>query len=118
MRYTVTVERAAPAIQAAAASAVDAEQPKPPCIAGPGFASIRWHGEEFSFGGRLQRAVIACLWSAWQEGTPDVPEAVILREIDSDSAELRLLFRGHPCWGKLIQRSSLHGGPVGCYRLA
>lgn len=85
---------------------------------GPGFATIVWKdGRTYSFGGRLQRAAVAVLWLAYQEGTPDVPEGMILKEIESETQELRQLFRNHPAWGELIQRSSLHGGPVGCYRL-
>lgn len=83
----------------------------------PDFASVNWFGSLYCFGGAIQRRVIAALWAAWENGTPDMLERTVLQEAESDSANLRMLFRDSGAWGTLIQRSSLHGGPVGCYRL-
>jgi hypothetical protein len=114
--YLVRVTPHQSAAVAAAAAAATERQPAP-CQAGLGFASVIWHGERFEFGGRLQRAAVAALWAADEAGTPDVPEAMLLQEIESNSVELRQLFKGHAAWGTLIVRSSLYGGPIGCYRL-
>lgn len=80
------------------------------------FASVNWFGSLYCFT-PMQRRVVAVLWQAWENGTPDVAERTILEEAESDSGNLRMLFRECAGWGTMIQRSSYHGGPVGCFRL-
>lgn len=115
--YVVRVSPFQSVAAAAAGAVTEAEPSRAQYAPGPGFATLQWGDERYEFNGRLQRAALAVLYSAFEEGTLDVPEQLVMREIESDSSELRLLFRGHPAWGSLIQRSSLHGGPIGCFRL-
>lgn len=82
-----------------------------PCKAGPGFASVRWFGRVYTFT-RIQSAIIEKLWQAWQEGTPDVHQSLLLVDAESESKSLADTFRGHPAWGELIVSSA-----KGIYRL-
>jgi hypothetical protein len=107
-----------PSTAAIAAAAVESgRQGSPRASHSPDFASINWFGKPYGFT-PTQRRIVAVLWQAWEQGTPDVSEQTILREAESDSGGLRMLFRGSPAWDELIQRSSWHGGPAGCFRLA
>jgi hypothetical protein len=81
------------------------------------FASVNWFGTLFSFGGKMQRRVVAVLWEAWEKGAPDVSERSALARAESESHSLKDLFKNNRALGTLIQRSSPHGGPVGCFRL-
>jgi hypothetical protein len=97
-----------------------AEPPKPKGVdgaAGPGFASFRWGGRLWTFTPK-QRQVVSVLHQAYLDDTPDVPQAVLLSECESEGGHLRNLFSGHEAWGTLIVRSSAMGGPRDCYRLA
>ncbi len=75
---------------------------------------VYWPGlGVFTFSGK-QRQVIKALWTAWEDGSHDVPQAALLAAADSDSPRLRDLFSRHPAWGTLIVR----GGEPASYRLA
>lgn len=76
------------------------------------FASVVWFGTYYVFTASQAR-VVAELWAAWRNGTPDVRQDYLLEAAGSESRRLDNLFRGHPAWGAMIQR-----GPVrGVYRL-
>ena len=119
-RYFVEVEEIE-IEEAVAVATVASEQQSVPHTEKPAhsqdFASVNWFGELYGFT-RTQRRCVAVLWAAWENGTPDVSESVILSEADSDSGTLRALFFRSPAWGTLVIRSSSIGGPVGCFRLA
>lgn len=90
-----------------------------PCRHGPGFASVNWHGREFSFSGAKARAV-EILWEAWENGTPEVRQDHILDQVGSVMAEeddgrgrLADLFKGHDAWMALI----VPGKSRGSFRL-
>ncbi len=121
-RYIVQVEhdRTPPAVASAAAAAVQTKQEDAKqleAIHSPDWATVLWYGRRYNFPGKLQRAAIAILWNAWEQGYLDVLEQTVLREADSDSVNLKDLFRGNTAWGTLIQRSSAVGGPAGAVRL-
>ena len=74
------------------------------------FSAVYWPGAgTFHFYGEKQQAVVAALWAARVEGTLEVTQTLLLRAADSDGARLHDLFRGHPAWGKLIQRGHSPG---------
>lgn len=81
------------------------------CVAGPGFASIRWYGKQYTFAAAQSR-IVERLWHAWQAGTPDVHQSRLLEDTDSESQRLVDLFKGHPAWGTLIISTA-----KGVYRL-
>jgi len=59
------------------------------------FSAVYWPGlGTFYFQGEKQQAVLAALWTAWQDGTLEVTQTVLLRAADSDGARLHDLFRG------------------------
>lgn len=114
--YLVRVSPGVPqAVASAAATAVD-EFRTPKRDHSGEFATVNWYGETYRFSA-TQRAVVAVLWGAMDRGIYDVHQTTLLREADSNADDLRDLFRGHPAWKTMIQRSSLHGGQVGCFRL-
>lgn len=74
------------------------------------FSAVYWPGlGTFHFHGEKQQAVIAALWAAYEEGTLEVMQTLLLRAADSDGTRLHDLFRGHTAWGKLIQRGCSPG---------
>jgi hypothetical protein len=119
--YTVRVTPASlfppppPSVAAAAAAAIPPEKPR--ASHSCDFASVNWFGTSYAFT-PTQRRIVAVLWTAWEQGTPDVSQKAVLEEAMSDSTNLRELFRGHAAWKTMIQCSSVHGGPAGCFRLA
>lgn len=121
--YTVKVTPGIPAnVAAAAAAAVDETETggtpanRLRASHSPDFASVVWFGVPYSFT-PMQRSIVAVLWSAWEQGTPDVAEKTLLAEADSESPNVRVLMKDSKAWRTMIQRSSLHGGPPGCLRL-
>ena len=76
------------------------------------FASVNWYGTYYTFTA-AQARVVAALWEAWQNGTPDVRQETLLDEAGSESRKLANLFRDHPAWGVLI----VPGAARGLYRL-
>lgn len=79
----------------------------------PDFATVRWGGKLYSFAEK-QRAVVGMLWTAWRRGVPDVDQQTLLAEAESDSSQLRDLFRRHKAWNKMI----VPGQRGGTYRIA
>lgn len=77
------------------------------------YRSVRWDGTIYSFTPQ-QAAIVAILWAAWENGTPDVGQETLLQAIDSDSNRVQHLFRHHPAWEVVITR----GGTRGSFRLA
>jgi hypothetical protein len=75
--------------------------------------TLLWFGRRFTFT-RTQSPVIAMLLSAWEEGTRDVAQDVLLRAADSDSLRLEYLFRRNTAWGVIV----VAGDGAGMYRLA
>ena len=84
-----------------------------PCRHSVDFACVRWHGESYSFTA-TQAAIVRVLWSAWEEGCPEIRQETLLDQVGSESRNLSDLFKGHPAWGKLI----VGGGSKGAFRLA
>lgn len=80
---------------------------------GPGFASVLWDGASYAFS-PTQARVVAQLWEAWENGTPDVRQELLLSEAGSESDRLVDLFRDHEAWGKFI----VSGEAKGTFRLA
>ncbi|MCE9531292.1 MAG: hypothetical protein K8T89_09245 [Planctomycetes bacterium] len=81
------------------------------------FAAINWYGEIFTFTAR-QRAVVAGLWQAREEGTHFLSGTTLLKLAESNSRRVRDIFRDHPAWARLIVLGNTCGGGLGTYRLA
>lgn len=79
------------------------------------FRSVNWFGAEYSFT-VSQAKVVALLWDAWTNNTPDIGDETLLQAIDHEypPASLRNLFRAHSAWGTMI----VSGGSKGSHRLA
>ncbi len=75
--------------------------------------TLIWFGRRFTFT-RTQGPIVALLLSAWEEGTRDVSQDVLLRAAESDSLRLEFVFRRNPAWGLII----VQGDAPGMYRLA
>jgi 7-cyano-7-deazaguanine synthase in queuosine biosynthesis len=89
-----------------------AESPNGEFRAAPGFRSVWWRGEQFTFGSKQAQAV-ELLFEAHQRGTPDIGQDHILVEVESKAGRLRDLFKNHPAWNRLIIR----GEGKGIFRL-
>lgn len=89
-----------------------AESPNGEFRAAPGFRSVWWRGEQFTFGSK-QAQVVELLFEAHQRGTPDIGQDHILVEVESRAGRLRDLFKNHPAWNRLIIR----GDGKGIFRL-
>lgn len=83
----------------------------------PDFRSVFWRGQTFTFTAN-QAAAVAILWKAADQGTPDVGDAYVLEQVDSESTKLQNTFRSrtgaHPAWGTLV----IPGKSKGTHRLA
>lgn len=90
--------------------------PRPLSAHSPDFATVRWNGREYMLTPK-QRAVVAVLWRAREDGVPFVSGDLLLEEADSVGTRLTDLFRRSPAWGELVCRGVLHGGPVGTFCL-
>jgi hypothetical protein len=81
------------------------------------FRSCRWQGVRYSFSPK-QSLVVAKLWESYEDGIPDVSQAVLLEAAESDGNRLRSLFTNgadkHPAWGSMI----VAGSGKGTYRLS
>ncbi len=79
------------------------------------FRSVNWFGNDYTFTA-LQAKVVSLLWDGWVDGVPDMGEATILTEAESESKKLLDVFRSgdkrHPAWGTMIQSKT-----KGTYRL-
>jgi len=83
---------------------------------GPDFRSVSWDGHTYTFS-PTQAACVKVLWTAYDNGTPEVGETTILEEAGSDGSKLRDVFKSgktfHPAWRKMIVQ-----GRKGAFRLS
>ena len=84
-----------------------------PARHGPGFGCAWWFGTYYTFTA-AQARVVAVLWAAWENGTPDVRQELLLEAAGSEGGRLAHVFRRHPAWGSLI----VPGPSKGLFRLA
>ena len=82
------------------------------CSHSPDFRSVRWFGKGYSFTG-LQAAAVGVLWESWAKDAPEVGDAFLLAEANSESKRLADIFKGHPAWNTIIAQ----GGTKGTRRL-
>src|SRR5262249_6804103 len=77
---------------------------------GRDYRSVWWFGTLYTFTAN-QAKVVAVLWDAWRNRTPDVGEAYLLEELETNHKRLRDVFRErgpdgkkvvHPAWGTMI----------------
>jgi len=85
---------------------------KGPMRHGPGFRSVYANGVNYSFT-KTQARVVARLWEAWENGTPDVPDELLCKTAGTTGERLADVFRECPAWGTLI----VEGGSRGVHRL-
>jgi hypothetical protein len=76
------------------------------------FRSVYWFGTDYTFTA-TQAACVAALWTAWENGTPDVSQEHVLAQAGAESQRLSDVFSGHSAWKTLI----VAGGSKGAYRL-
>jgi hypothetical protein len=76
----------------------------------PDFCSVLWNGVEHTFT-PTQAAIIAMLWEALANGTPDVHASTLLAHADSELREDRIgpLFFRHAAWKTMIVRGARRG---------
>lgn len=79
---------------------------------GPGFSSVLWDGTHYVFTASQAR-VVAVLWDAHQDGTPEVRQELLLEAAGSDAGRVLDLFRDHPAWGHFV----VPGVAKGTFRL-
>lgn len=77
------------------------------------FCSVHWFGCDYTFSG-TQAAAVKVMWSAWENGTPDLLGETILRAAESQSDYLSDLFKHHEAWGGMIVANP---SVKGAYRL-
>ncbi len=75
---------------------------------GPDFRSVAVSGRTYSFT-KMQAPIVALLWSAWENETPDVGAETLLEEVDAQSSRLADIFRDNAAWGTLIVDGSTKG---------
>jgi hypothetical protein len=72
------------------------------------FHSVRWHGQDFTFS-HQQAAVVRLLWTAHENGTPDLSQETLLDKSGSSGGRLRDVFKEangtHPAWSTMIVES-------------
>jgi hypothetical protein len=86
--------------------------PEPHAAHADDFRSVDWFGAQYVFT-PAQAAIVKILWDHWQRNTPDVGDATLLAESDSNSARLPLVFRGCLAWDRMI----VPGATKGTHRL-
>jgi hypothetical protein len=78
----------------------------PPARHSADFRSVHWYGTDYCFT-EGQAAVVAELWKAWENGTPDVGHRHLRAQAKLQSDRLADLFKekgqSHPAWGTMIQ---------------
>ena len=81
------------------------------------YHSVRWSGETYTFT-HQQAAIVALLWQAWENGTPDLGQDYLLENSRSAAGRVRDIFKQregqHPAWGTMIVESPKRKG---VYRL-
>ncbi len=79
---------------------------------GPDFRSVVWNGQPYSFTG-AQAAIVAVLWGAFENGTPDVSDESLIRTAGSDAKRLREIFKSgktlHSAWDSMIVEGATRG---------
>lgn len=78
------------------------------------FAKVYWPGVGTYTLRPMQREVVRVLWEAWQDGTHDVSQAVLLRASGSQCSKLVDVFRDSNAWNTLVVRAE---SGRGYYRL-
>lgn len=70
------------------------------------FRSVRWYGVDYCFT-EAQAAIVAALWKAWENGTPELGARYLLGIAKLESDRLPDVFKEkgqyHPAWGTMIQ---------------
>jgi hypothetical protein len=80
------------------------------------FSHVHWpDGRDFYFT-QTQAACVKLLWEAWENGTPVLHQKSVLThtEVDSESEQLKDVFKDSRAWGTIIVPGPLRG----TYRLA
>jgi len=75
--------------------------PAPSCSHSPDFRSAVWYGTRFTFT-PIQARVVEQLWAAWEAGTPEMGQEVLLEQAESRSECLAALFKGSRAFGVMI----------------
>jgi len=88
------------------------ESPNGDFRAAPGFRSVWWQGQQYTFGSK-QAQVVEILYQAYLSATPEVGQDYILEAVESSGRRLRDLFKDHPAWKSLI----VSGKGKGTFRL-
>lgn len=86
-------------------------------VKSPGFETILFRGERYSFTPQ-QRVVVAALWEAWEKGEPFCSHASLLELCDTASNKLSQVFARCTAWGTIILRGGPFGGPADSYCLS
>jgi len=79
------------------------------------FTAVNWFGKEYQFALGFQSNIVKALWDEWERTGFGLHQGTICELIDSERESLRLdkVFRNHPAFGKMIQKSG-----DGAYKLA
>ncbi len=94
---------------AAAEAPADREAPSPPPFrTGPGCRSLRDGPTVYAFTEPQSKAV-ELLFQAWEAGTPDVPDSMLLRATGSEAVRLADVFRACDAWGKILTEGETRG---------
>jgi hypothetical protein len=84
----------------------EAVKPLSPARHSPDFRSVHWYGTDYTFN-EAQAAIVAVLWEAWENGTPDVGHRTLLDKAKVAYDRLPDVFKvkgeSHPAWGTMIQ---------------
>src|SRR5262249_42282816 len=68
--------------------------------------SVHWFGTDYRFT-EAQAAIVAALWQAWEDGTPDLGDRLLLQRARVNADRLPDVFKEkgkyHPAWGTMIQ---------------
>ena len=82
----------------------------------PDFRSVHWYGVDYTFT-EGQARVVALLWQAWENGTPELGSYHLLQTANLNNERLPDVFKSkgmyHPAWGKMI----VVGSTKASYRL-
>ncbi len=77
------------------------------CTHSPDFASVRWYGVHLTFRAGQQAKAVNVLWQGWENGTPEVSQDEIKRQIGAaDSFRMDKLFKDSPALGVMIHREN------------
>jgi hypothetical protein len=81
------------------------KRPLPPARHTEDFRSVHWFGTTYCFT-EIQAQVVALLWEAWENGTPDVGQRTLRAQAQVQSDRLQDVFKdkghSHPAWGTMI----------------